>query len=302
MSNLYLRSNTSSPAPDNHGSHSPVEEELPYNELNKIISEDEVIELLLKFDITLKFCDINIYRNSFVHKSYCTRKNENFIDGNKNCSTNCIPLQEHSNERLEFLGDSILGSVIAKYLYERYPFENEGFLTKIRTKIVNGNMLAFLSKQIGLDKYIIISKQIENSDGRNNKNILEDTFEAFLGAIFLDFNNKGINSKKISDLPGLGYQIASKFIISVVETYIDFSELIINNQNYKDTLIKHYQHSQQSTPRFEEIDIIIKNNKKIFVIGVKTENNLTIGIGKADTKKKAEQNAAFEALKYLSLI
>lgn len=302
MYNIHSRSNTPSPDEADSRCNSPMEEELPYNELNKIITEEEITDLLTKFDITLKFCDINIYRNSFVHKSYCTRKNENFIDGNKNCSINCIPLQEHSNERLEFLGDSILGSTIANYLYERYPYENEGFLTKIRTKIVNGNMLAFLSKQIGLDRYIIISKQIENSDGRNNKNILEDTFEAFLGAIFLDFNNKSINSKKISNLSGLGYQITSKFIISVVETYIDFSELIINNQNYKDTLIKHYQHSQQSTPRFEEIDIVIKNNKKIFVIGVKTDNNLTIGVGKADTKKKAEQNAAFESLKYLSLI
>ncbi len=282
-------------------SNSSLEEELPYNELNVIITDKQISDLLTKFGITLKYCNSNYYRNAFVHKSYCTRKNENVINGNINCSETCVPLQEKSNERLEFLGDSILGSVIANYLYERYPTENEGFLTKMRTKIVNGNMLAFLSKEIGLNNYILISKQIESNDGRNNSNILEDAFEAFIGAIFIDFNNKTINSKKIENLIGLGYQIAAKWIINVVETYIDFADLVVSNQNYKDTLIKHYQHSNSEIPKFEEVDILVKNNKKIFIVAVKT-NSLTIGIGKAETKKKSEQLAAKHALKYLGLL
>lgn len=279
-----------------------IEDDLPYNETNIIISEKEVTDLLLRFGITMNFCKIDIYRTSFVHKSYITRKNENFVNGNVNCLETIVPLQETSNERLEFLGDSILSTVVANYLYDRYPIENEGFLTKMRTKIVNGNMLAFLSKEIGLDKYIIISKQIENSDGRNNKNILEDTFEALIGAIFLDFNNKGLNSKKITNLSGLGFQIAQKWIINVIESHLDFAELISNNKNYKDTLIKYYQHNYQMSIRFQEINVEIVNNKKIFVVSVKNSQDSVLGIGKGETKKKAEQQAAYESLKYLNEI
>jgi ribonuclease-3 len=284
-------------------SDSSSEDELPYNEKNIIITKEELSILLNKFGITMSICDINIYRTSFVHKSYCTRKNDNFIDGNLNCLNNCVPLQESSNERLEFTGDAILSDIVANYLYERYPFENEGFLTKMRTKIVNGTMLSFLSKEIGLGKYILISKQIENSDGRNNKNILEDVFESFLGALYRDFNNKNINSKKIENLVGLGHQICQKFVVNVIERYIDFSELVNNNKNYKDTLIKYFQHNFQSQLKFQEINVEkYNNNKKIFVVSIKNPQDLVLGIGKGESKKLAEQNASYEALKYLGQI
>ena len=105
---------------------------LPYNPLNILVQKSDILNL------TKNFKDINLYRKAFVHKSYCTRKNENFLNGNINCPPGCLPLQEDSNERLEFLGDSILNMVVADYLFERYPDENEGFLTRMRTKLVNG--------------------------------------------------------------------------------------------------------------------------------------------------------------------
>ncbi len=287
----------------NSSGSSNTDDELPYNDKNVIISKEELSFLLNKYDITMNICDINIYRTSFVHKSYCTRKNDNFINGNVNCLENCVPLQESSNERLEFIGDAILSVIVANYLYERYPLENEGFLTKMRTKIVNGTMLSFLSSEIGFGKYILISKQIESSDGRHNKNILEDVFESFLGALFLDFNNKNINSKKIDNLVGLGYQICQKFVVNVIETYIDFSELVNNNKNYKDTLIKYFQHNFQSQLKFQEINVEkYNNNKKIFVVSIKNPQDLVLGIGKGESKKLAEQNASYEALKYLGQI
>jgi ribonuclease-3 len=296
---MSLKSDSESRS-DSPTSTNSLEDDLPYNDCNIIISDSQITELLERFGITLKFTNASYYRNAFVHKSYCTRKNENFIDGNVNCSKDCVPLQEYSNERLEFLGDSILSATIASYLYERYPLQAEGHLTKIRTRIVNGVMLAHLSKEIGLDKYVLISKQIENNNGRNNPNILEDVFESLIGAIFIDFNNKTINTKKIDRVVGLGYQIASKWIINVVESLIDFAELNLINTNYKDTLIKYYQNSSSGSIKFEEVDITIKNNKKIFVIAVKNDG-LTIGIGKAPTKKLAEQLAAQKAIKYLGI-
>jgi len=161
--------------------------QLPYNTKNRLIDQSDVLSLLEYGNICI-INNINIYRRAFVHKSYCTRKNENYLDGNLKCPDECMPLQEESNERLEFLGDSILNLIVASYLFERYPGVNEGFLTTMRTKLVNGKMLAFLSGQINLGNFVIMSQQIEGNDGRKNKNILEDTFEAFIAAIYLDFD------------------------------------------------------------------------------------------------------------------
>ena len=90
---------------------------------NILINEDDVNKILSRFDINIKCSNIDLYRKSLVNKSYSTRKNDNFISGNKNCPENCLPLQEESNERYEFLGDSILSTTVANYLYERYPHQ-----------------------------------------------------------------------------------------------------------------------------------------------------------------------------------
>ena len=99
----------------------------------------------------------------------------------------CIALQPYSNERLEYLGDSVLGGIVSSYLFHRYKTMNEGFLTKLKTKLVRTRMLAAFSRYLGLGKYLLISKHVEEvCDGRKNDRILEDLFEAFLGALFKD--------------------------------------------------------------------------------------------------------------------
>ena len=190
-------------------------------------------------------------------------------------------LQEESNERMEFLGDSVLNTTIAEYLFHRYLGESEGFLTKMRTKIVNGKMLAFLSAKVGLQKYILLSKQIEDNDGRKNSNILEDTFEAFIAAIFLDYNS---------------FDIAKSWIIGVVEEYLDFSELVQMNNNFKDQLLKHYQQNYSYLPKFYEMDVKMVNNAKIYTMCVKDTDDKVLGIGKGGSKKDAENDAARIAL------
>jgi ribonuclease-3 len=249
---------------------------LPYNIYNILVQKSDLVRLAKKFK------DINLYRKAFVHKSYCTRKNENFLNGNINCPQGCLPLQEDSNERLEFLGDSILNMVIADYLFERYPDENEGFLTRMRTKLVNGKMLAFLSEKIGFDKFILLSKQIEDNEGRKNSNILEDTFEAFIGAHYLD----------------LGFEAAKEWIIDVVETHVDFSELVKQNHNYKDMFLKYYQQNFSYIPKFFEVSIETNavTNGKIYTICIKDAQDNILAIGKGSNKKEAENNAAKVAL------
>lgn len=262
------------------------EEVTPYNSKNVLLSLNDLTFLLKTHGVRKPIHDLNIYRMAFVHKSYCTRKNENFVTGNTNCPEDCLALQECSNERLEFLGDSVLGLIVANYLYERYPDNEEGFLTKIRTRIVNGQMLAQLSAKIGLNKFVLISKQIEDNDGRNNHRILEDIFEAFLGAIFLDFGH-------------IGFQVANDFIVNVIETHIDFSELILANNNYKDMLLKYYQHNSSSPPRFVELSVENRAQGKSYTIGVRNKDGMIIGTGKGNTKKQGENEAAKSALKYL---
>ena len=274
------------------------DDETPYNEKNILISQEDVNKILEKFGINLKCINIDLYRKSLVNKSYVTRKNENIISGNEKCPNNCLPLQEESNERFEFLGDSVLSITVANYLYKRYPEQNEGFLTKMRSKLVNGYMLSELCTHIGLNKWVIISKQIEESGGRENYKILEDIFEAFICAIFMDFNSLK-NSELDTNTIGLGFQICEKWIINVIEDYVDFAELIKQNNNYKDKLIKYYQHTYLKTPKFFESNIDVINGKKIFTIVIKDDNEQILGIGKSDSKKKAEQVASENVLNEL---
>lgn len=262
---------------------------LPYNEANTLIDEKSLSKLLVGVPV---IHNINIYRRAFVHRSYCTRKNENFLEGNVRCPQDCLPLQEESNERLEFLGDAILNLVIGHYLFERFPYVNEGFLTTTRVKLVNGKMLAFLADQINLNKFMIVSLQIEQKEGRKSKNLLEDTFEALIGAIFLDNETKD-NS---------GYMKAREWVINIIEEHVDFTDLMTGNTNYKDKLVKFCQHNYQFVPKFEEISNTFDGQKKEYTICVKNNHGVIIGIGKSNIKKTAEQEASKKALSYYDIL
>jgi len=261
--------------------------DMPYNDKNILLSNEALSLFIYNHGINeenYKINDINLYRTAFVHQSYCTMKNLDFINSNSKCPDNCLPLQDMSYERLEFLGDSILDMVISEYIYERYPDQNEGFLSKMRTKIVNGKMLGFLSNKIGFNKYAIISKQVEDSNGRNNYKIMEDIFEAFIAALFQDSNSD--------------YKLTYKWIIHIIENFIDFSDLIISKTNYKDMLIYHMQHHLQDIPKFLEIEVNIKDSVKNFKYCIKDKSNTVISTASGNSKKEAENNAALEALKH----
>jgi dsRNA-specific ribonuclease len=277
-------------------------DEMPFNNKNILLSENELKQLF--HDNGLKdivFHNINIYRNAFVHKSYCTLKNADFNTGNAKCPDDCLPLQEMAYERLEFLGDSLLGMIVAGYLYERFPDQSEGFLSKLRTKLVNGKMLGFLSEKIGFPKFAIISKQVEDANGRNNYKIMEDIFEAFIGAIYLDFQNDKVDIPVSVAYTGNGFYIVQKWIIHIIENYLDISELIVSRTNYKDMLVSYMQHHLQDQPKFFEINIITRDNSKIFTYCVKDKHNTVIATAKGPTKKDAENNVSLEALKHYNV-
>lgn len=259
-------------------------ESLPYNPSNTLIHEPAVGALLSAYGgVSADIHDINIYRKAMVHRSYCTRKNENFVNGNMQCPDDCLPLQEESNERLEFLGDAVINLIVASYLFERYPDENEGFLTKLRTKLVNGSMLAHLCRLVKLQKYIIVSKQIEDAGGRNSDKILEDAFEAFIGAMYLDRKDKG-------------YVCVEQWLVGLIESHLDFSTLIHQQCNYKDMLLKYFQHNFSSLPKFLEIHV--DNHGKQYKVCVRDKNDLVVATGTGANKKAAENDAARNALVY----
>jgi len=282
-------------------------ENAPYNNKNVILTENNLLEIFKKNGLeNIKFKNINLYRVAFVHKSYCTMKNHDFEKSNINCPTDCLPLQDMSYERLEFLGDALLGMVVASYLYNRFPDQNEGFLSKIRTKLVNGKMLGYLSEKIGFPKFAIISKQVEDSGGRNNYKIMEDIFEAFIGALYMDYQSDNDNPVmpehiRIEPLSGAGFYIIEQWIIYIIENYLDMCELITTKTNYKDMLVSYMQHQLQDSPKFYELNVTTRDNNKIFTYCVKDRNNAVIATSTGLTKKEAENNSAKEALKHYGI-
>lgn len=266
------------------------DQQLPYNPHNILMQEDHLRTIINIYgdNTDHPFYDINLYRNAMVHRSYCTRKNENFLNGNVLCPDGCLPLQEESNERLEFLGDAVINLVFGGYLFERYPDENEGFLTKLRTKLVNGNMLAIFCKYANIHPYILVSKQVEDTNGRLNKKILEDCFEAFVGAMFTDLKNNGKDA----------FSIVGNWLITLLENNVDLTELINSNTNYKDMFLRYYQHTYNYTASFFELNSEIVSKNKVYTVCIKDRNNLIIATGKGPSKKYAENDAALNALKY----
>jgi ribonuclease III len=270
---------------------------LPFNARNAALTEAQVRAWLSQAAPiqagggapALAIRDLGLYRKSMVHRSYCTRKNESFLEGNALCPAGCaVPLQEESNERLEFLGDAVLNLVVGQYLYERYPDENEGFLTKMRTKLVNGAMLAQLAEALGFGPWLLVSRQIEEAGGRQQAKLLEDAFEAFLGALYLDH--------------GGGFDAAYAWVTGVIEAQVDFAELVAGHNNAKDVLLKHCQHTYSFLPVFKEVGVESGggggggSGSKVVTVCVKDKHGAVLGTGKGATRKAAEVAAAKAAL------
>lgn len=283
------------------------DDELPYNPSNVLLQYEDLRALFDENGLEgISFHNLNLYRNAFVHRSYCTMKNADFDKGNQRCPQGCLPLQEMSYERLEFLGDAILGNIVAHYLIVRYPDQDEGFLSRLRTKIVNGKMLGHLADLVGFPKFAILSKQIEDIQGRKNYKIMEDVFEAFIGAIYMDFQTDeddvelpaSVANLATAPFMGAGYYVAQAWITSILEKHIDFSDLIQAKTNYKDMLVRFMQQHNSDAPRFYEISVQTQKGQKVFTYCVKDKAGAVLGTAQGSSKKDAENNAALAALQY----
>lgn len=185
----------------------------------------------------------------------------------------------YSNERLEFLGDAALGFVVAEHLYRHFPDRTEGFLTRLRSKLVNGDALARCAEAIDLGSLILMSDNMVQAGGRRNATILADAFEAVIGALYLDG----------------GMDPTRRFIHRTMLDQVDLDELAMQRDNFKSLLLEHAQAEGWAQPEYRVVEEEGPSHDRRFTVEVLLRGE-TYGSGHARSKKSAEQKAAREAL------
>jgi ribonuclease-3 len=200
--------------------------------------------------------NISLYKQAFRHSSAAQEVKKGVKD---------------SNERLEYLGDAVLGAVVAEYLFKMFPYKDEGFLTKMRSKIVSRSQLNQLSVKLGFNKFIEASLE----RGSTSNSINGDAFEAVIGAIYID----------------KGYYTARTFILErVIKNHVDMDEVQNKETDYKSRLIEWAQREKKEL-RFVLVSEIGEGNDKQFLVSV-TIDGESKGASQHFSKKKAEQFAA----------
>ena len=214
--------------------------------------------------------NLRLYRMAFRHKSVAVPIKEN--DSAKN-----------SNERLEFLGDAVLGSVIATLLFKKYPYKGEGFLTEMRSKIVSRANLNILAKKMGLNELIEYDTKML---GYNRKSsLLGDAFEALIGAVYLD----------------KGYERTQRFILNrIIDPFVDIHQLENTETNFKSRLIEWCQHHGKEI-LFQKVKDNEDDNSKLFTIQALVDGEVK-GTGQDYNKKNAEKIAAEKACEELKVL
>lgn len=309
----------------------------PYNPNNIEIKQEDINSILQKYGLPSKIHNFNLYRRAFIHKSYTKRPNLQNIQENITITErpfNCLELSTKSNERLEFLGDGVLECITKYYLYRRFPKENEGFMTEKKIALVKNESIGKLALEMGLHKWYIISKHAEEKKTRTNLKKLGCLFEAFLGALFLDFNKIDIKDEdawfQSVFVTGPGFQMAQIFVENIFEKHVNWEKLIQDDDNFKNILQVKIQKEFKVTPHYIEINvdpeigyemgvyiclgqaiheveidqaIDFKDINSFEMIHDMKEKNGTafifLGKGLHKIKKKAEQMACEESLKLL---
>lgn len=238
------------------------------NTFVKKSTEEKHLILAIKNIVGKAPINLPLYKLALIHSSMAvTDKHGNRI----------------SNERLEYLGDAILGAVVADFLFKKYPFKDEGFLTRIRSRIVNRESLNNVGRRVGLES-LIKYEQNTSVNQLSHKSLYGDTLEALIGAVYLD----------------RGYRFCQQFIIHrLINPYFNIQEVIRTDPNHKSKIIEWAQRENKEV-NFEIIDISKEKYHKEFTAEVLI-NGESLGKGFGTSKKKAEQDAALKACEQLGL-
>ncbi|MDR2191665.1 MAG: ribonuclease III [Endomicrobium sp.] len=205
-----------------------------------------------------KFDNLEVLTAALTHKSYASA---------------LLDPQEY-NERLEFLGDSVLSTVVVESLYNKFPHENEGKLSQLKAQIVSSHNLSLWAKEIALGDYVMLGKSEDTKESRQRENLLCDVFEAVCGAVFLD-----------------GGYAAAKIFIS---KFLDRQSEVVST-DYKSRLQEIIQSQYKELPRYETLREFGPDHEKNFEVAVYAKKKL-LGKGAGHSKKEAQQAAAKEAL------
>jgi len=210
--------------------------------------------------------NLELYRLATVHSSIAKENGSGY---------------KESNERLEYLGDAILGAAVADFLFKKFPFKPEGFLTEIRSRIVNREALNLLARKIGVANIV----QFDQKNAHLQQVILGNTLEAIVGAIYLD----------------KGYIRTKKFVIDkLINPNYNVDDLVNSDSNFKSKIIEWAQREGKDV-RFEILNVKKGRNHKEFTAQVMVDNEAK-GTGYGNSKKKAEQDAAFKTCEMLNLL
>lgn len=283
----------------------------PFNAVNKQITQADVEALLQTYGLPPVVNNVALYQRACTHSSYCVR-HDLPADQIAECPVGCVELQPISNERLEFLGDGVLECVTKWYMYQRFPHENEGFMTEKKIALVKNEAIGKLAYDIGLAQWLVISKHSELKKSRSNLKKLGCLFEAFLGALFLDNHER--------------FDAVRTFVVAVFERHIDWQEIILNDDNYKNILQIKLQKEFKTTPEYLVLSHTVKgyhtgvflcigqpiyNASTAHAVHVKDFDTIhaylrhhkqalfLLGGGTHKIKKKSEQLACENALKLL---
>ena len=213
----------------------------------------------LEHKLNYYFNDRNLLKNALLHKSLGNEKKE---------------YKNQNNERLELLGDAVLDLIVAEYLYKNYKSASEGTIAKLKAMIVSEPILAKISRQIGVGKFLMLSRGEVMSGGRNRESILADSFEAILGAVYIDSN----------------LDEARVFALSHIKQYIDHIEENEDILDFKSILQEYVQKEFRTVPTYELVAERGPDHMKEFEIQVIVGNYKEKAVAK--NKKKAEQLSA----------
>jgi ribonuclease III len=216
--------------------------------------------------LDIHFSDQSLLRQAFVHRSYLNEDKTS----------------KQSNERLEFLGDSVLSVLTSYFLFTTYPEYPEGILTNIRSGLVKTKTLGEVAEHLKFGDVLLLSRGEEESGGRKNQSLLADSFEAFLGALFID---AGIDSCKA---------FLTKYLFPIAQTIIENKTYI----DYKSHLQEIIQEHSHESPQYKVIKSEGPDHDKTFWVTVYSEGK-QLGSGSGKSKQTAEQNAASDALEIL---
>jgi len=217
--------------------------------------------------VGLPACRPALYLKALRHRSLVAEKNMAATE---------------SYEQLEFLGDAVLDLVVSEIIYEMYPDAGEGKLTQLRSRLVKGEMLAHIARNIQLMDYIELGERVKNQGVEQSESVLADAFEALVGAVFQDH----------------GFNACRDFVVKLYKDNVDFDELITLSDNYKSILLEVAQAKKMPAPIYRIVKETGPGHEKIFDVEVRVNNNV-MGTGSGKNKKKAEQAAARSALNIL---